>query len=116
MARESNNYADTLVIVERFEEARSLMRKMMPIARRVLGENHEVTLLMRNVYARALHNDPGATLDDFREAVSTLEETARLSKRVLGNLHPATAGIENELRNSRAALRARETPSPPGSA
>ena len=92
------------------------MRKMMPIAQRVLGDDHELTLLMRKVYARALYNDPGATLDDFREAVSTLEETARLSKRVLGNLHPATAGIENELRNSRAALRARETPSPPGSA
>ena len=55
--------------------------------------------------------DPSATLDDLRKAVTTLEEIARTSQRVLGNLHPATEGIEHELRNSRAALRARETPS-----
>ena len=66
-------------------------------------------------YATALYEDAGATLDDVREAVATLEELARTARRVLGGTHPTAAGIEESLRNARAALRARETP-PPGSA
>ena len=60
-------------------------------------------------YARALFRDPGATLDDVREAVATLVETARISRQVLGGAHPITMGIEEALRNARAARRARET-------
>ena len=67
-------------------------------------------------YARALFDDPGATLDDLREAVETLADAERTARRVLGSAHPNTAGIERALRNGRAALRARETPSPGGSA
>ena len=55
--------------------------------------------------------DPGATLDDLREAMTTLEEITRIAQRVMGRSHPFTAAIEDELRKSRAALRARETPS-----
>ena len=54
--------------------------------------------------------DPAATLDDLREAVERLEDTARTSRRVLGGAHPLTKGFESELRDARAALRARETP------
>ena len=56
------------------------------------------------------YEDPGATLDDLRDAVTTLEDTARIARRVFGGAHPHTRGIENELRNSRSVLRARETP------
>ena len=65
---------------------------------------------MRRTYAQALYHDPGATLDDLREAVKTLEETERTARRVLGGANPTTTAIECELRKSRAALRARETP------
>ena len=65
---------------------------------------------MKANYAIALRNDPGATLDDLREAVTTLEETERTARRVLGGAHPHTAGMEQSLREARAALRARETP------
>ena len=54
--------------------------------------------------------DPGATLDDFREAVTTLGEIERTARRVLGGTHPLTKGIEDDLRNARAAL-ARASPS-----
>ena len=60
----------------------------------------------------ALFVDAGATLDDLREAVETLEDVERIARRVLGGAHPTTTGIEHELRESRAVLRARETPSP----
>ena len=66
---------------------------------------------MRRKYAETLYKDPGATLDDLREAVTTFEDTERIARRVLGGAHPITKGIEGELRDARAALDARETPS-----
>ena len=106
---EAYNYANSLAHLDRFEEAKSLLRKTMPVARRVLGKGHEVTLTMRWIYAQSLYEDAGATLDDLREAVTTLEETERIARRVLGGAHPLTTDIERALQNARAALRARET-------
>ena len=68
------------------------------------------------LYARALYKDDGATLDDVREAVKTLEEIKRIAQRVFGGVHPITLGAEGDLRDARAALRVRETSSPPRSA
>ena len=113
--RSAFNYADSLRQLKRFEEAKTLMRKMIPVARRVLGEEHSVTLTMKAIYADALYMDPGATLDDLREAVTTQEEAEQIARRVLGRAHPDTTGIEASLRKARATLAARETPSPPGS-
>ena len=69
-------------------------------------------LTMRWTYARALFTNTDATLDDLREAVETLEETERTTRRVLGGAHPTTEEVKNSLREARAALSARETPSP----
>ena len=69
-------------------------------------------LAMRSTYARVLFADPRATLDDLREAMTTLEDTERIARRVLGGAHPLTEGAAGELQKARAALRARETPSP----
>ena len=63
-------------------------------------------------YAQALCLDTDATLDDLREAVTTLEDDERIARRVFGGAHPDVVGIEKSLRLARAALRARETPSP----
>ena len=98
------------IILERFEEAKALLGKMIPVARRVLGESHETALRMGWVYAAVLYNDPGATLDDLREAATTLEDPERIARRVLGGAHPMTVGIGEALRAVRAALRRRETP------
>ena len=84
------------------------MRKMMPVARRVLGENDETMLKMRWTYAEALYLDTSATLADVREAVTTLEDTERTARRVFGGAHPVTVDIEAEIRDARAVLRARE--------
>ena len=66
---------------------------------------------MRLGYAVAFYRDEGATLDDLREAVTTLEDVSPTARRVLGGAHPLTVDIEDELRNARATLGARETPS-----
>ena len=107
---EANRYAATLVNLQRYKEAKSLLRKTVPVARRVLGEGHQFTLLMRQNYATALLADPTATLDDLREAVMTLEDSSRTARRVLGGTHPDVAEVEKVLEDARADLRARETP------
>ena len=104
------NYASTLCEIRRFEEARSLLRRTLPVARRVLGANNENTHRMRKVYAKALFMDDGATLDDLREAVTTLEDAERISRRVMGGAHPTTENIEDELQDARAALHSIEAP------
>ena len=67
---------------------------------------------MRWIYARALCTDGDAPIDDVREAVTTLEEIERTARRVLGGAHPLTKALETALQNTRAALDARDTPSP----
>ena len=106
------NYANSLVILEHYAEAKSLLRKTTPVARRVLGEENEHTLKMRWLSVEALYGDPSATLNDLRKAVTTLEEIERTARRVLGGAHPLTANIECYLRTARAALRAREEAAP----
>jgi len=110
----ANNYVASLLALQRLEEIKSLMRKTIPVAQRVLGDSRDVTLTMRWAYARALFEDADATLEDLREAVTTLVEAERAACRVLGGTHPIAVGIGRTLRNARAMLRARETP--PGSA
>tara|TARA_B100000459_G_scaffold135310_1_gene91353 strand:- start:155 stop:535 length:381 start_codon:yes stop_codon:yes gene_type:complete len=114
--REAGNYATTLVTLKRFGESKSLLRKTIPVARRVLGEHHETPLRLRWVYGEALYEDAAATLDELREAVTTLEDVERTARRVLGGAHPGVGTIEISLRDARRALCARETPSPAGNA
>ena len=100
----ANNYSILLASLKRFQEAKVLLREVIPVARRVLGDSDDITLRMGWMYAAALALDDGATLDDLREAVASLEDTARTARRVLGSTHPITKGIEHELQLSRAAL------------
>ena len=46
-------YASSLIDLQRFKEAKSLFRKAIPVARRVLGEGDEITLRMGALYAMA---------------------------------------------------------------
>ena len=82
----------------------------MPLSRRVLGRSNEITLRLSWNYARALCNDPDATLDDVREAVATLEDADQIARRILGGAHPDVVGIEESLRFARKVLRIREAP------
>ena len=104
----ANNYGASLKDHNSFEEARLLLRKAIPVARRVLGQSHRITLTMRLFYARALYEDEGATFDDVREAVTTLDDAERTARRVFGGAHPLTGDIDTSLRISRAVLRDRE--------
>jgi hypothetical protein len=105
--REAASCAITLSKLQRFAEAKALLLKTIPVARRVLGDSHDFTLRMRLVYAQSIYKDDGATLDDLHEAVTRLEDTDRAARRVFGGAHPLTLRAESNLRNARAALAAR---------
>ena len=110
----AGNYTSAVLHLKRFDEAKGLTRKVIPVTRRVLGESNEVMLKMKKIHALALVMDDSATLDDFREAVTTLEDTEPIARRVLGGSHPLSVDIESDLRRARAVLHTRETTlSPP---
>ena len=106
----ASNYASTLMDLgdrgdlKRFKEAKALMCKTMPVARRVYGESHENMLMMRWLFTEALYKADGGTLGHLREAVTTFEEIERTARRVLGGAHPTTKGIERALQEARATF------------
>ena len=102
------NYANSLIGLRRFKEANALYRKSIPMARRVLKENDQITLAMRMAYAETLYREPAAPLDDLREAVTTLEAVDRIAQRVFGSPHPITTAITRHLQNVRTLLHAHE--------
>ena len=98
------NYAVSLYGLQRYEETKALLRKTMPVARRVLGELHRLALKMRWLYARALYLDASATLGDLRESVEILESVANSWKRIFGQAHPDTPKVQGALKEAREAL------------
>ena len=84
-----------------------MLRKTIPLARRIFGNDDRSTIKMRQMYAKALYRDPAATLDDLHEAATLLEEAERTARRVMGGAHPLVVGIVNSLRIARAELHAR---------
>ena len=107
--REANNYASSLIELQHYAEARSLLRRTIPVAQRVRGKGDDNTLRLSWNYAKALYKDDDATLDDIREAVTTLEDAERIARRVLGGANPTTTGIEIQLQGARLVLSARES-------
>ena len=105
-------YASSLMDLHRYAEAKALMRKTTPVARRAFGDSHALALKTRRNYARVLFRDPSATLDDLREAVETIEEIERTARRVFGDSHPTTNSIRRDLQRAREVLHARESGAP----
>ena len=106
----ANNYANGLLTLQRYAEAKALMRKTIPLARRVLGESDTLNFKMRKICATALYEDPAATRGDLREATTTLEDLERTTRRVLGGAHPLVLAIERNLDESRETFYARGLP------
>ena len=102
-------YASTLVKLEHCQEAKALLRPYQSVARRILGDSNDITLTMRQTYARALFTDQNATFADVREAVATLEDVERIARRVFGGSHPDVVWMDQNLRLMRKSLSARET-------
>ena len=108
--RRPSNYANGLLTLQRYAEAKSLLREAIPLARRVLGESDALNFRMRKIFAVTLYEDPDATRGDLREATTTLEEIERTARRMLGGAHPLVLAIERNLDESREMFYARGLP------
>ena len=102
-------YAASLKDQQRFEEAKSLLRKKMPLARRTLGAEHDLTLNFRDIYAQCLYRDPGASRDDVAEAIEIFEDVQRRARRVFGAGHPNWRYLPRELTAARVKLASFDT-------
>jgi len=102
---EANCLANLLIDLKRYEEAKSELKKVMPVAQRVLGENNGTMLTMRRIYAATLYENSAATLGDLREAVTTLKETERIARRMLGGAPGRRRGRARTARGSRITPR-----------
>ena len=82
--------------MHKYDEACSFASERIPECQRVLGAEHENTLFLRTIYARAPFED------DPEQAENILVDVTRIARRVLGSRHPRTRLTENELRFVRA--------------
>ena len=87
-----------------YEEARTLVRDVLPRSRRTLGNGHYLTLDLQCEYACAISLDAKSPLGDVREAVAILEEAVRTIRRVMGAHHPDFAIYRGYLESARMRL------------
>ena len=93
--KEAGNNAILLLELLRFEEAKELLCKVTPVARRVFGAENTLTLSLREDLSRAIL-DGDSSPEEKRAALEMLKDTLRVMRRVLGLSHPETQRVQDE--------------------
>ena len=93
-----------LVKADKASESMAFSRPLLPLARRVLGADHEVCLRFAHSYAYAVLACAAASRDELLFAEKLLEDTVRRLRRVFGISHPSTARAEGDLARIRRLL------------
>ena len=89
--------------LRRFEEAKSLLRKTIPVARRVFGGESGRVLSLREDLCRAtLAGDSSSK--EKRKALQMLEDTVAALRRLFGLLHPETQRAQGLLEKWRKTI------------
>jgi len=86
----------------RHAAAREALREPLADARRTFGEDHSITLNLRETTADATSGLGGEA--NLRETIAIYEDLVTRSRRVLGTSHPTTQQREQCLREFRAFL------------
>ncbi len=84
------NLTYSLNRLEQYVESKALARKLVPVCRRALGSEHDITLGFYANFAEALDSDARASRADILQAVALLEDVVRAYRRVFGAHHPET--------------------------
>ena len=90
----------------RYAEMADFVRPETALARRVLGDEHEITLRLRYHYAQGRLEGAAATgisLADFAEAKADIEDVHLRTKRIFGASHPLTYHTTQLLARFRSA-------------
>ena len=91
------NLANSLIILDLFADATALVNETLPIARRVCGDAHDLTLGHRYILPRSIVLNPDATQDNLRVAKEELEDLLPTTRRIFGNSHPRVELVRNLL-------------------
>ena len=98
------NYATSLVDNKLYAQAKPATRKVLKIARRVLGESGDLTIFATASLSHALWNDPAASLADAREAERLMADALKMATRAFGPQHPQALARARHLAGMRADL------------
>jgi len=94
----SLNMTSSMLKIKRWDDATTLLRdQLLPVARRSLGSDHDLTLALRQNLADALSYNRERTRDDLLEAETILQDVVQRRRRVFGPAHPETLRCEHGL-------------------
>ena len=80
------------------DEAISILRDMIPAARRGFGPNHDFTIRLDWRLGEALVKN---SYRDRPEGLAVLRDASQRAQRILGPAHPVSRHIEEDLQNAR---------------
>ena len=100
----ADHLSESLRDAKLFKEAKSLLRKYIPVARRTRENGNEILLDLRTSYAQAIYRDTNSSRSDVYEAVAILEDVVRTAQRVFGLQHPYVAAYREDSENAHMRL------------
>ena len=98
------NLSVALVRADEASESMAFSRPLLPLARRVLGADHDLCLRLAHGYAWAVTVCADSSRDELVFAEKLLEDAVRRFRRVLGTAHPSTSKAEDDLFYLRESL------------
>jgi hypothetical protein len=98
------NLSVALVKADEASESMAFSRRLLPLARRALGADHDVCLRLAHSYAYAAMNCAAVSREELIFAEKLVEDTVRRLRRVFGISHPSTARAEADLARIRRLL------------
>ena len=101
--------ADRVFARSTTQEAKSLLRKVLPEALRTLGPDHDTTLVFRRALVRNVGADPESSLAELRQAEADLSDVRQRTRRVFGTSHPESASCEALMGRLKATIAARDS-------
>jgi len=105
----ASNLGVALCQMLQFDEARNLLRGQLAAARKALGPNHEIVLMLAGNLAVALSDSRSDAVREpthLMEAEGLLEGAIRTARRVLGAEHPHTRLLQRQLSQVQSMLAA----------
>ena len=104
----ANNLVHELQRQNKYAEAVSILREALSEARRALGDDHQMTLMLSSLLSdsllRAKSRQSRPTIDDLHEAIAIGEDVCKRTRRLLGESHPTTRRRQRALDHVRSTL------------
>jgi hypothetical protein len=105
----ANNLAAGLGKAGHHAEARTLLRKVIPNAQSEFGDDHSLTLFLRQQYAsriidQVIQDEDLDAREDVAEALAVYEDTYRRARQVFGAHHPQWTELPNKIKLTRELL------------